>query len=71
MLDVLLLLAITWRLFQCLDDERRGRGDDRDRSLTVLDGELDSYSETFLFTEFSRRLLFRHFLDEMNIPSLQ
>lgn len=39
--DVLLLLAVSWGLFEGLDDERRGGGDDGDGSLTVLDGEFD------------------------------
>lgn len=46
MLDVLLLLAITRRLLEGLDDERRGGGNDRDGSLTVLDGELDGDAES-------------------------
>ena len=45
-LDVLLLLAVTRGLLERLDDERRGRRDDRDGSLTVLDGKLDSDTET-------------------------
>lgn len=48
MLDVLLLLAVTGRFLQGLDDKGRGRRNDRDRSLTVLDGELDGDTETFL-----------------------
>jgi len=44
--NVLLLLAVTRRLLEGLDDERRSRGDDRDGSLTVLDGELDGHAET-------------------------
>ena len=40
-LDVLLLLAVTGRLLEGLDDERRGGGNDGDGSLTVLDGQLD------------------------------
>lgn len=47
-LDVLLLLAVTRGLLEGLDDERRGSGDNRDRSLTVLDGQLDGDTETFL-----------------------
>ncbi|KAI9367870.1 hypothetical protein BJX61DRAFT_526488 [Aspergillus egyptiacus] len=49
-LDVLLLLAVTRRLLQGLDDEGRGGGHNRDLSLTVLDGELDSNTETFPVT---------------------
>jgi len=49
-LDVLLLFAVTRRLLEGLDDERRSRGDDRDGGLTVLDGELDRDTETFPVT---------------------
>lgn len=48
MLDVLLLLAVTGRLLEGTDDEGRGGGNNRDRGLTVLDGELDGDTETFL-----------------------
>jgi hypothetical protein len=48
-LDVLLLLAVTGRLLEGLDDKGRGRGNDRDGSLTVLDAQLDGDTETFLF----------------------
>lgn len=48
-LDVLLLLAITRGLLQGTDDQGRSGGDDRDLSLTVLDGELDSHAQAFLF----------------------
>jgi hypothetical protein len=47
-LDVLLLLAVTRRLLESLDDQRGSGRHDRDRSLTVLDGELDSHTETLL-----------------------
>jgi hypothetical protein len=47
-LDVLLLLAVTGRLLEGTDDEGRGGGNNRDRGLTVLDGELDGDTETFL-----------------------
>lgn len=47
-LDILLLLAVTRRLLKSLDDQGGGSGDDRDGSLTVLDGELDSYAQAFL-----------------------
>ena len=47
MLDVLHLLAITWRLLQGLDDESGGRGNDVDGGLTVLDGQLDGDLEAF------------------------
>jgi hypothetical protein len=49
-LNVLLLLAVTRGLLQGLDDKRRSRGDDGDGGLTVLDGELDSDTETFPVT---------------------
>ena len=48
MLDVLLLLAVTGGLLEGTDDEGRGGRNDRDRSLTVLNGELDGDTETFL-----------------------
>lgn len=48
-LDVLLLLAVTRRLLEGLDDERRGGRNNRDLSLTVLDGQLDGDTKTFLF----------------------
>jgi len=47
-LDVLLLLAVTWWLLEGLDDERRSRWDNGDGGLTVLDGETDGDTETFL-----------------------
>jgi len=50
MLDVLLLLAVARRLLERLDDERRGRGNDGDGGLTVLDGQLDSDTETLPVT---------------------
>lgn len=49
-LDVLLLLAVTRRLLEGLDDQGRGGGNNRDRGLTVLDGELDSHTETLPVT---------------------
>ena len=48
MLDVLLLLAVPRRLLECLDDERRGGGNDGDGGLTVLDGQADGDAEAFL-----------------------
>jgi hypothetical protein len=45
-LDVLLLLPVTRGLLEGLDDERRGRGDNGDLSLTVLDGQLDRDPKT-------------------------
>ena len=47
-LDVLFLLAVTGRFLQGANDEGRSRGDDADGSLSVLDGELDGDTETFL-----------------------
>lgn len=47
-LDVLLLLSVTRWLLEGSDDERRGRWHNRDGSLSVLDGELDGDSQTFL-----------------------
>jgi hypothetical protein len=47
-LDVLLLLAVTGRLLQGLDTQGRGGGNNGDSSLTVLDGQLDGDTETFL-----------------------
>lgn len=49
-LDVLLLLAVTRGLLQGLDDQGRGRGNDRDGGLTVLDGEADGDTETLPVT---------------------
>lgn len=48
-LDVLLLLAVTRGLLEGLDDQGRGRRHNRDGGLTVLDGELDSHTETLLY----------------------
>ena len=48
MLDVLLLLAIAGRLLEGLDDQGGSSGNNRDSSLTVLDGKLDSYAQAFL-----------------------
>ena len=45
-LDILLLLAVSGRLLEGLDDERRGGGNDRDGGLTVLDGQLDRDAES-------------------------
>lgn len=49
-LDVLLLLAITRRLLESLDDQGRGGGNHRHGGLTVLDGELDSYAQALPVT---------------------
>ena len=49
MLDILLLLPVPGGLFQGLDDERGGGGDDRDGGLTVLDGELDGDAQALLW----------------------
>lgn len=45
MLDVLLLLAVSWWFLESLDDEGGCGWDDRDGGLTVLDGELDGDAE--------------------------
>jgi hypothetical protein len=50
-LDVLLLLAVTWGLLQRTDDKRGGSRDDGDGGLTVLDGELDRDTEALLYFE--------------------
>jgi hypothetical protein len=49
-LDVLLLLAVTRGLLKGLDDEGGSGWDDRDGGLTVLDGQLDSDTETLPVT---------------------
>ena len=64
MLDVLLLLPVARGLLESSDDERGCGGDDGDCRLTVLDRELDGYSETFpgarglcdIFSDFLWRL---------------
>lgn len=48
-LDVLLLLAVTRRLLEGLDDKGRGGGHNRDSGLTVLDGQTDGDTETLLY----------------------
>lgn len=53
-LDVLLLLAVAGGLLQGLDNEGRCGGNDRDLGLTILDGELDSHAQAFLFTSLTR-----------------
>jgi len=51
-LDVLLLFAVPRGLFEGLDDEGGCGGNDGDSGLTVLNGEFDGDTETFLyFTE--------------------
>ena len=49
-LDVLLLLTVSGRLLEGLDDEGRSGGNDGDGGLTVLDGQLDSDTETLPVT---------------------
>lgn len=49
-LDVLLLLSVSNGLVERLDDQGRGRGDNRDLGLTVLDSQLDGNSETLPVT---------------------
>jgi hypothetical protein len=48
-LDVLLLLAVTRRLLESLDDKGRGGGHNGNLGLTVLDGETDGDTETLLY----------------------
>jgi hypothetical protein len=48
-LDVLLLLAVSRWLLEGLDDERAGGWNDGDGGLTVLDGQADCDTETFLY----------------------
>ena len=45
-LTVLGLLAITGRLLEGTDDQGRGRGDNLDLGLTVLDRQLNSDAQT-------------------------
>lgn len=45
-LDVLLFLSVSWGLLEGSDDQGRGSGNNRDGSLTVLDGKLDSDTNT-------------------------
>lgn len=72
MLDVLLLLAVTRRLLERTNDQRRGGGDDRDGCLTVLDGELAGDAQTLLFggknmfVSFNVSLSLRTFRDRGN-----
>ena len=56
MLNVLLLLSVTRRLLQGLDDEGGGGWDNGDGSLSVLDGESDGDTETFLNHDISLEL---------------
>ena len=48
MLDVLLLLSISWGFLKSSDNQRRSRGNNRDGSLTVLDGKLNSNTNTLI-----------------------
>jgi hypothetical protein len=50
MLNVFLLLAISWRFFECLDDERGCRRDYADLSLTILDRQLHGYAKSLPVT---------------------
>jgi hypothetical protein len=62
-LDVLLLLAVSWGLLESTDDQRRGGGNHRDGGLTILDRELDGDTESLpvasglgdIFTDFLGR----------------
>lgn len=49
-LDVLLLLTVTRRLLEGLDDQRRGGRHNGDGGLTVLDGESDGNTQTLPVT---------------------
>lgn len=49
-LDVLLLLTITRRLLEGPDDQRRSGRNNGHRSLTILNGKLDSYAQAFLIS---------------------
>lgn len=53
-LDILLLLSVSGWLLQRLDDERRGRWDDGNGGLSVLDGKLHCDTKTFLYFELVR-----------------
>lgn len=63
-LTVLDLLPVTWWLLEGSDDERRGRRDDGDGGLSVLDGQADCDFQSLPFgcglgdviTDFLRRL---------------
>ena len=48
MLDVFFFLSISGWFFESLDDEGGCGWDDRDGGLTVLDGEFDGDTESFL-----------------------
>eukprot|EP00033_Pygsuia_biforma_P000039 GCRY01000050.1.p1 GENE.GCRY01000050.1~~GCRY01000050.1.p1 ORF type:complete len:133 (-),score=12.26 GCRY01000050.1:208-606(-) len=48
-LDVLLSLTVTDGLVEFLKNKSGGRGNDRDSSLTILDGELASHAKTLPF----------------------
>ena len=47
-LDVLLLLAISWWLLEGLDHEGGCRGNDGDSCLSILNSEADRNAEAFL-----------------------
>jgi hypothetical protein len=69
-LDVLLLLSVPGWLLQSSDDKGGGGGDDGDSGLSVLDGELDGDTETFLFV-ISIFTLLTFALVNLCLPSLQ
>lgn len=75
MLDVLLLLAVTRRLLESLDDEGRGGGNDGDSGLTVLNRKLDGDTETFLCGVLDGRHFTNPIRDEeekfIHVPSRQ
>jgi hypothetical protein len=53
-LDVFLLLAVSWWLLQSLDDKGRGSRNHRNGGLAVLNRESDRDAEAFLFFESSQ-----------------
>jgi hypothetical protein len=50
-LDVLLLFSVSWRFLERFDDKGRSGWDDGDGGLTILDGELNGDTETFLWNK--------------------
>lgn len=49
-LTVLDLLSVTWWFFQCFDDQRSSRWNDRDGGLSVLNGQADGDFQTLPVT---------------------
>ena len=58
MLDVLLLFSISRGLLEGLDDKGGCGGNDGDSGLTILNGEFDGDTETFLYFTESIRVSF-------------